>query len=118
MRRFLAGAVALAFVASFSGPLFAKTATIKGQLVDQECYLTEKKVETDRHVRGPVREVRQAGRTAHRGWKGLRSHRRTRREQEREADRPHVLHTVEITGDVTEKGGKLSIAADSLKMAK
>ena len=30
----------------------------------------------------------------------------------------HVLHTVEITGDVTEKGGKLAIAADALKMAK
>ena len=28
-----------------------------------------------------------------------------------------MLHTVEITGDVTEKNGKLSIAADSLKMA-
>ena len=30
----------------------------------------------------------------------------------------HMLHTVEITGDVTEKGGKLSIAADTLKMSK
>ena len=29
----------------------------------------------------------------------------------------HMLHTVEITGDVTEKNGKLSIAADTLKMA-
>jgi len=30
----------------------------------------------------------------------------------------HMLHTVEITGNVTEKDGKLAIAADSLKMAK
>ena len=29
-----------------------------------------------------------------------------------------MLHTVEITGDVLEKGGKLSIAADALKMSK
>ena len=29
---------------------------------------------------------------------------------------PHVSHTVEITGDVTEKDGKKMIAADSLKM--
>jgi hypothetical protein len=29
---------------------------------------------------------------------------------------PHVAHTVEITGDVSEKDGKMTIAADSLKM--
>ena len=28
----------------------------------------------------------------------------------------HVSHTVEVTGDVTEKEGKMMIAADSLKM--
>ena len=30
----------------------------------------------------------------------------------------HLGHTVEITGDVTEKDGKTQIAADALKMAK
>jgi hypothetical protein len=30
----------------------------------------------------------------------------------------HVLHTVEITGTVTDKSGQLSIAADSLRMVK
>jgi hypothetical protein len=30
----------------------------------------------------------------------------------------HMNHTVEITGDVTEKDGKVLIAADTLKMAK
>ena len=30
----------------------------------------------------------------------------------------HMLHTVEITGDVSDTNGKLSIAADTLKMAK
>jgi hypothetical protein len=29
-----------------------------------------------------------------------------------------MTHTVEITGDVTEKDGKMMIAADTLKMAK
>src|SRR5215510_1093648 len=28
----------------------------------------------------------------------------------------HVSHQVEVTGDVTEKDGKMTIAADSLKM--
>jgi hypothetical protein len=30
----------------------------------------------------------------------------------------HISHTVEITGDVTEKDGKMSIAADKLTMLK
>ena len=30
----------------------------------------------------------------------------------------HMLHTVEITGDVTDKNGTLSIASGSLKMVK
>jgi hypothetical protein len=29
---------------------------------------------------------------------------------------PHLSHTVEVTGDVTEKDGKMMIAADTLKM--
>jgi hypothetical protein len=29
---------------------------------------------------------------------------------------PHVSHTVEVTGDVTEKDGKMMIAADTLTM--
>jgi hypothetical protein len=29
---------------------------------------------------------------------------------------PHVAHTVEVTGEVTEADGKMMIAADSLKM--
>ena len=31
---------------------------------------------------------------------------------------PHMNHTVEITGDVTEKDGKVQIAANDLKMVK
>ena len=31
---------------------------------------------------------------------------------------PHMSHTVSITGDVSEKDGKMMIMADSLKMAK
>jgi hypothetical protein len=31
---------------------------------------------------------------------------------------PHISHTVEVTGDVTEKDGKMVIAADTLKMLK
>ena len=31
---------------------------------------------------------------------------------------PHISHTVEVTGDVTEKDGKMTITSDSVKMLK
>ena len=117
MRRFLAGAAAVAFVASFSVPLFAKTETIKGQLVDQECYLMEKKVETDSSCAvscaksgKPVALLTSDGKV-YEVTGGLAANKNAKLTA-------HMLHTVEITGDVTEKGGKLSIAADALTMSK
>jgi hypothetical protein len=117
MRRFLAGAAAVAFVASFSVPLFAKTETIKGQLVDQECYLMEKKVEADSSCAvscaksgKPVALLTSDGKV-YEVTGGLAANKNAKLTA-------HMLHTVEITGDVTEKGGKLSIAADALKMSK
>jgi hypothetical protein len=117
MRRFLAGAAAVAFVASFSMPLFAKTETIKGQLVDQECYLMEKKVEADSTCAvqcaksgKPVALLTSAGKV-YEVTGALAANKNARLAE-------HMLHTVEITGNVTEKDGKLAIAADSLKMAK
>ena len=117
MRRFLAGAAAVAFVASFSVQLFAKTETIKGQLVDQECYLMEKKVETDSACAiqcaksgKPVALLTSDGKV-YEVTGGLAANKNAKLTE-------HMLHTVEITGDVTEKSGKLSIAADALKMSK
>lgn len=117
MRRFLAGAAAVGFVASFSVLLFAKTETIKGQLVDQECYLMEKKVETDSTCAvqcaksgKPVALLTSDGKV-YEVTGGLAANKNAKLTD-------HMLHTVEITGDVTEKGGKLSIAADALKMSK
>ena len=117
MRRFLAGAAAVGFVASFSVLLFAKTETIKGQLVDQECYLMEKKVETDSTCAvqcaksgKPVALLTSDGKV-YEVTGALAANKNAKLTD-------HMLHTVEITGDVTEKGGKLSIAADALKMSK
>ena len=117
MRRFLAGAAAVAFVASFSVSLFAKTETIKGQLVDQECYLTEKKVETDSTCAvqcaksgKPVALLTSDGKV-YEVTGGLAANKNAKLTD-------HMLHTVEITGDVTEKGGKRSITADALRMSK
>src|SRR2546422_10737134 len=38
MRRILAGLAAAAFVLALGAPAFAKTETVKGQIVDQACY--------------------------------------------------------------------------------
>jgi hypothetical protein len=116
MRRFLAGLAGAAFVLAAGVPAFAKTETIKGQLVDQECYLMEKKVETDSACAvqcaksgKPVALLTADGKV-YEVTGGLAANKNAKLTD-------HMLHTVEITGDVTEKNGKLSIAADTLKMA-
>ncbi len=117
MRAAISGLMAILLVGAIGTPAFAKTATIKGQVVDQECYLREKKVDADKACAvecaksgkpmalltsdGKVYEIA-GGLAANKNEKLI----------------AHVLHTVEITGDVTEKGGKMTIAADSLSMAK
>lgn len=117
MRAFVAGLSAVVCVLTLGVPAFAKTATVKGQVVDQECYLREKKVDADKACAvecaksgkpmalltadGKVYEIT-GGLAANRNEKLI----------------AHVLHTVEITGEVSETGGKLSIAADGLTMAK
>src|SRR2546428_14165621 len=42
MRTFLAGLTAAAFVLALGAPAFAKTETVKGQIVDQACYKMDK----------------------------------------------------------------------------
>lgn len=107
------GAVAVLF----SAPAAAKTETIKGQLIDQECYLMEKKVDADASCAvscakagKPVALLTADGKV-YEVTGGLAANKNAKL-----AD--HMLHTVEITGDVTAKDGKLSIAADALKMSR
>lgn len=115
-RLFASLAVAL-FVATLGAPVFAKTATIKGQLIDQECYLMEKKVDSDKACAvecaksgKPVALLTSDGKV-YAVTGGLAANKN-------EKLTAHMLQKVEITGDVTEKGGKLSIAADALTMSK
>src|SRR5262245_18074937 len=107
----------LAVAALVAGTAFAKTETVKGQLVDQECYQREKKVDADSACAvqcaksgkpvalltadGKVYEVAGA----------LAANKNAKLAE-------HMLHTVEVTGNVSEKDGRLAIAADSLKMVK
>jgi hypothetical protein len=117
MRTFVAGVAAAAFIVILGAPAFAKTETVKGQIVDQECYLREGKVDADKACAeacaksGKPMALLTADGKVYEITGGLAANKN-------EKLVAHVLHTVEITGDVTEAGGKRSIAADSLKMAK
>jgi hypothetical protein len=117
MRKIGVALAAAVFVAGFGGAASAATATVKGQLIDQECYLMEKKVDTDATCAvscaksgKPVALLTADGKI-YEVTGGLAANKNAKL-----AD--HMLHTVEITGNVTEKNGKLSIAADALKMAR
>ena len=117
MRKLAASLSVAAFVLALGAPAFAKTATVKGQLIDQECYLTEKKVDADKSCavscakEGKAVALLTADGKVYEIAGGLAANKNAKLVD-------HMLHTVEITGDVLEKGGKLSIAADALTMSK
>jgi hypothetical protein len=124
MRRFFAGLTAAAFVLALGAPAFAKTETVKGQIIDESCYKMDKSNTGKDHKmpKGDTADCAVACAKAGRPMALL-----TEDGKVYEitgglaADKnakivPHVAHTVEITGDVSEKDGKMTIAADSLKM--
>ncbi len=117
MRGYVAGVAVAVLVSACAVPAFAKTATVKGQLIDQECYLMEKKVDADATCAvscakegKPVALLTSDG-TVYQVTGGLAANKNAKLSA-------HMLHTVTITGDVTEQAGKLTIAADSLTMSK
>ena len=124
MRQFFAGCAAAAFVLALSAPAFAKTETVKGQIVDEACYKMDKSNTGVDHkmpkgdtkdcaiacakmgqpmalltADGKVYEIA-GGLAADKNAKLI----------------PHLSHTVEITGDVMNHGDKMMITSDSLKM--
>ena len=117
MRNVLSVLAVAALIAGTASTVFAKTETVKGQLVDQECYQREKKVDDDSVCAvqcaksgKPVALLTADGKV-YEVTGSLAANKNARLAE-------HMLHTVEITGNVSEKDGKLAIAADSLKMVK
>jgi hypothetical protein len=119
MHRMAAGLIAATFVAVLSAPVFAKTETVKGELVDQACYMKDKKnvgaahkecADTCAKKGQPVAIVTADGKV-YQVTGPLAAENNAKLV-------PHMSHTVEITGDVTEKDGRMTIAADAgaLKM--
>jgi hypothetical protein len=125
MRKLFAGMTVAAFVVALGAPAFAKTETVKGRVIDESCYNMDKANNAGKDHKmkngdtadcaiacakmgrpmailtddGKVYELT-GGLAADKNAKIV----------------PHVSHVVEVTGDVSEKDGKMTIAADSLKM--
>ena len=117
MRKMFAGLTAAAFVLSLGAPLFAATETVKGEVVDQTCYMKDKKnvgashkecADTCAKKGAPMALLTVDGKL-YQITGGLAADNNAKLVA-------HTTHTVEITGDVTTKDGKMSINADALKM--
>ncbi len=125
MHKVFASVASAAFLLALSAPAFAKTETVKGQIVDESCYRMDKANVGKDHkmphgdtkdcaiacakqgqplalvtADGKVYEIA-GGLAANKNEKLI----------------PHIAHTVEITGDVMDHGnGKMMISSDALKM--
>ena len=124
MRKLFIGLTVAAFVVALGAPAFAKTETVKGQVIDVGCYKMDKSNTGVDHKmpKGPTKDC---AITCAKGGHGVGLLTADGKVYELmgglTADNnaklvPHVAHTVEVTGDVMEKDGKMMIAADSLKM--
>ena len=126
MRKMFAGLTVAAFAVVMTVPVFAKTETVTGQIVDQTCYMKDKANNGANHNMSGKESADCAAMCAKKGAPlalltsdgkvytlsgGLAADMNAKLIG-------HISHTVEVTGDVTEKDGKMTIASDSLKMIK
>jgi len=124
MGKVLAGCVVAAFVLALGAPASAATETVKGKVVDQTCYTKDMKANAGKDHKMPQDVTDCATACAKKGAPmalltddgklyqitgGLAADMNAKIV-------PHISHTVEITGDVTEKDGKKMIAASELRM--
>jgi hypothetical protein len=124
MRKMFAGLTVAAFIVALGAPLFAASETVKGQIVDESCYKMDKSNTGVDHKmpKGDTKDCALGCAKAGRPMALLTSDGKVYElTGGLAADKnakiiPHIAHTVEVTGDVTEKDGKMMIAADSLKM--
>ena len=124
MRQLLAGLMVAAFVVAVGASAFAATQTITGQLIDQSCYNMDKS-NTGVDHKMPKGDTKDCAIACAKGGKPLALLTSDGKVYtvmgDLAADKnaklvPHMSHTVALTGDVTENGGKMMIAAANLKM--
>ncbi len=122
MRKYLATLTAATMVAAMSATPFAATMTVKGQVVDEGCSLKDmaKGSTMSKDTEACALECAKRGEPlalltpdgkVYRIGGGLAANKNAKLIA-------HMGHTVEITGNVTEKDGKVVIAADSVKASK
>ena len=124
MRTALAGLAAASLVLALSVPTFAKTETVKGQIVDEACYMKDKANNTGADHKMPADTKDCAVGCAKKGapLALLTSEGKVYTIAGDLAANnnakliPHIAHTVEITGDVMDMSGKMMITASDLKM--
>ena len=125
MRRMVVGLMVTVFLVVLSRSIDAKTQTVKGQIVDITCYTVDKANNAGKDHKMPKGDTpdcaigcAKAGRPmailtsdgkVYELTGGLAADKNAKIVA-------HVSHTVEVTGDVTEKDGKMMIAASNLKM--
>ena len=123
MRRMLAALTVAAFVVALGAPAFAKEETVKGQIVDETCYLKEKAANPGKDVIAD--EDKECATECARKGQPMALVTADGKVYQITGDLaanmnakivPHVLHTVEISGEVTSKDGKSTINGTSLKM--
>jgi hypothetical protein len=124
MRKMFATLSAVSFVVALAAPALAKTETVKGQIVDEGCYKMDKSNSGVDHKmpKGDTKDcaigcakagqpmaILTADGKVYEIAGGLAADKNAKIV-------PHVGHTVEVTGDVMDHGGKMMITADSLTM--
>ena len=124
MRKMFAGLTVAAFVVALGVPAFAKAENVKGQVVDMSCYNMDKS-NTGVDHKMPKGETKDCAVACAKGGKPLALLTSDGKVYEigggLAADKnakliAHISHTVEVSGDVMDHGGKMMISADSLKM--
>jgi hypothetical protein len=124
MRKMFAGIMVAAFVIALGAPAFAKTETVKGQIIDETCYTMDKSNTGVDHKmpKGDTKDCAIGCAKAGRPMAILTADGKVYEiAGGLAADKnakivPHVGHTVEVTGDVMDHGDKMMITADTLKM--
>ena len=124
MYKLMAGVIGAALVVATAIPVFAATETIKGQIVDQACYLKDKANNVGKDHKMPADTKDCAVGCAKQGHPLalLTADGKVYQIAGELADNknakliPHISHTVEITGDTMGSGDKMMIHAADLKM--
>ena len=124
MSKVFTGCIVAAFALALAAPASAATETVKGKIVDQTCYTKDMKSNTGNNHKMPEETADCAAACAKKGAPlalltedgklyqitgGLAADMNAKLI-------PHISHTVEVTGEVTEKDGKKMIASGELKM--